>query len=73
MEQDDLTADRLSSLIVKLRYSDKELQAAADFAKMLGKGDAAKNLADLVGRLALDTALKEAGLSGAADEDYEHH
>lgn len=71
MEQSDLTPDLLSSLFVKLRYSEQDLQAAADFAKMLGKGDAAKNLADLVGHLALDTALKDAGLSGASDDEFE--
>ncbi len=72
LEQDDFTPERLSSLIVKLRYSELELQAAADFAKLLGKADAAKNLADLVAHLALDTALKDAGLSGATGEEYEH-
>ena len=72
LEQDDFTVDRLSSLIVKLRYSEQELQAASDFAKLLGKADAAQNLANLVGELALDTALRDAGLYGASDQDYEH-
>ncbi|MEM7428292.1 MAG: undecaprenyldiphospho-muramoylpentapeptide beta-N-acetylglucosaminyltransferase [Pseudomonadota bacterium] len=71
LEQDDFTPDRLSSLIVKLRYSERDLEAAADFAKMLGKADAAKNLAELITRLALDTALKDAGLSAASGEDSE--
>lgn len=72
LEQDDFTPDRLSSLIVKLRYSELELQAASDFAKLLGKSDAAKNLADLVGKLALDTALRDAGLSAASNQEFEH-
>ncbi len=69
LEQDDFTPERLASLIVKLRYSEQELQAAAGFAKQLGKADAAKNLADLVGEMAPGTALRATGLSGAGDQE----
>jgi UDP-N-acetylglucosamine--N-acetylmuramyl-(pentapeptide) pyrophosphoryl-undecaprenol N-acetylglucosamine transferase len=67
IEQDELDADRLSSLITKLRFSDAELKSAAEAGKAMGKADAALRLADNVERIALESALKGAGFDGSAD------
>lgn len=63
VDQSEFTADRLSGLLVKLRYSPNELAAAAAGAAELGKPDAVRALADLVEQLAAkrrgDTVSKE--------------
>lgn len=69
IEQEDLTPDRLSALITKLRFSEHELIAASEAGKAMGNGDAAVRLADLVEKLALESALKDAGFGGAADDN----
>ncbi len=54
LEQSEFTPDRLSSLITKLRYSERELQMAAESAKQFGRPDAASRLADLIEEIAVN-------------------
>ena len=68
IEQNELEAERLSSLITKLRFSETELVSAAAAGKAMGRPDAALRLADNVERIALESALKDAGYNTPADD-----
>ena len=65
LEQSEFTPERLSSLVTKLRYSERELQIASDSAKGFGRPDAASRLADLIEEVAVDRIFQ----SDDADED----
>ena len=72
LEQSEFTPERLSSLVTKLRYSERELQIAAESAKEFGRPDAASRLADLVEDIAIHRIYASDDSDGPADEEYEH-
>ncbi|MEM8646905.1 MAG: undecaprenyldiphospho-muramoylpentapeptide beta-N-acetylglucosaminyltransferase [Pseudomonadota bacterium] len=72
MEQSEFTPERLSSLVTKLRYSERELQIAADSAKGFGRPDAASLLADLIEEVAVDRVFKTDDVEDPAEHEYEH-
>lgn len=60
LDQRDLSVERLTALLIRLRYSAEELKAAADGAAAIGKPDAVLALADLAEDLALKLQDDEA-------------
>ncbi|MGI9482095.1 MAG: undecaprenyldiphospho-muramoylpentapeptide beta-N-acetylglucosaminyltransferase [Hyphomicrobiales bacterium] len=69
IEESELTPERLSALITKLRFSEPELLAAAQAGKDMSRPDAAARLADTVEKVALEVALKDAGYDSTLDEE----
>ncbi len=72
LEQDEFTPERLASLVTKLRYSEREMQIAAESAKQFGRPDAASRLADLIEEVAVDRIYQTDEAAAPRTEEYEH-
>ena len=58
--------------MTKLRYSERDLQMAAESAKQFGRPDAASRLADLVEEIAINRIYASDDAADPANEEYEH-